>query len=445
MIENSLTLEIPKSIIKFFTRFYMKIIPSIGILILTFNFISYSQSGWINMPLSPPFYSNFSICFINSNTGFVFGINGQLKKTTNAGQNWFSQTSNTSVHIYESIALNENVLFTVGYGGVMLKTTNQGVNWNVNYLGGGSYDIKFINQFTGWAVGTKIFKTTNAGETWVIQLTNANYEWNSIYFKDELTGWAAGGDWIAQHIIFQSYQRIDKTTNGGQNWLNVHRVYSGSGLNTTPYLKSITFVNENTGFAVGVKDTLLKSTNSGLSWTVTRLNYNVLLNKICFLSTDTGWIIGNNGLILKTNDQGLNWFQQYSGVSENLLDINCLNSHDCWITGTNGVILHTTDGGGGPFTGITNNQIPSGYSIFQNYPNPFNTVTNIKFDIPKRSNVKISIYDILGKEITVLVNEELNPGTFEVNWDASNFPSGVYFYKIETEEFSESKKMVLIK
>jgi len=89
--------------------------------------------------------------------------------------------------------------------------------------------------------------------------------------------------------------------------------------------------------------------------------------------------------------------------------------------------------------------IPSDFSLLQNYPNPFNPVTNIKFDIPQRSIVKISIYDILGKDISVLVNEELNPGTFEVNWDASNFPSGVYFYKIVTDDFTESKKMVLIK
>ncbi len=90
-------------------------------------------------------------------------------------------------------------------------------------------------------------------------------------------------------------------------------------------------------------------------------------------------------------------------------------------------------------------EIPSDFNILQNYPNPFNPVTNIKFDIPKSSNVKISIFDILGKEISVLVNEELNPGTFEINWDASNFPSGVYFYMIETGDYSESKKMILIK
>ena len=59
--------------------------------------------------------------------------------------------------------------------------------------------------------------------------------------------------------------------------------------------------------------------------------------------------------------------------------------------------------------------------------------------------MKISIYDILGKEISVLVNEEMNPGTYEVNWDASNYPSSVYFYKIITENYSESKKMVLVK
>ncbi|NOS86185.1 MAG: T9SS type A sorting domain-containing protein [Ignavibacteria bacterium] len=121
-----------------------------------------------------------------------------------------------------------------------------------------------------------------------------------------------------------------------------------------------------------------------------------------------------------------------------------LNDSIGYVVGAGGTILYTTDGGI-TFVNHTSSDIPNGYFLSQNYPNPFNPLTNIKFDIPKRSNVKISIYDILGKEISVLVNEELNPGIFEVNWDASNFPSGVYFYKIETEDYSESKKMVLLK
>jgi hypothetical protein len=96
------------------------------------------------------------------------------------------------------------------------------------------------------------------------------------------------------------------------------------------------------------------------------------------------------------------------------------------------------------------NEIPSRFYLHQNYPNPFNPITKIRFDIPTVGNgrdrsLQIKIYDILGREITTLVNEQLKPGTFEVEWDGSNYPSGVYFYKMITDEFTETKKMVLIK
>ncbi len=90
--------------------------------------------------------------------------------------------------------------------------------------------------------------------------------------------------------------------------------------------------------------------------------------------------------------------------------------------------------------------IPEKFELYQNYPNPFNPVTKIKFDIPKNIVVKIKIYDVLGREIEVLVNEKLEAGTYEVNWQASNYPSGVYFYRIESEgEFEKTGKMILLK
>jgi hypothetical protein len=90
------------------------------------------------------------------------------------------------------------------------------------------------------------------------------------------------------------------------------------------------------------------------------------------------------------------------------------------------------------------------FYLHQNYPNPFNPVTKIRFQIPAfvettRRVVSLRIYDVLGKEIAVLVNEELKPGTYEVEWNASNFSSGVYFYSLSTGEFIQTKKMVVVK
>ncbi len=90
-------------------------------------------------------------------------------------------------------------------------------------------------------------------------------------------------------------------------------------------------------------------------------------------------------------------------------------------------------------------EIPAKFELLQNFPNPFNPVTDIRFVLPKTSIVKISIYDILGKEIEVLVNEKLSPGSYNVGWDASKHPSGVYLYKLSAGDFVETKKMILIK
>jgi len=89
--------------------------------------------------------------------------------------------------------------------------------------------------------------------------------------------------------------------------------------------------------------------------------------------------------------------------------------------------------------------IPTDFAVYQNFPNPFNPVTNIKFDIPRYSFVKLIIFNSLGQEIDALVNQELTAGSYKVDWDAANFPSGVYYYKIQTNEFQEAKSMMLIK
>ena len=85
------------------------------------------------------------------------------------------------------------------------------------------------------------------------------------------------------------------------------------------------------------------------------------------------------------------------------------------------------------------------YVLYQNYPNPFNPITNIRFDIPRSSHVKLIIYDALGREVATLVNEKLSAGSYEAEWDGSGYPSGVYFYSLSANNFKQTKKMLLIK
>ena len=92
-----------------------------------------------------------------------------------------------------------------------------------------------------------------------------------------------------------------------------------------------------------------------------------------------------------------------------------------------------------------NTNIPEQFILYQNYPNPFNPVTKINFSVPVAAFVKLAVYDILGREITVLVNEELPPGSYNVDWNGDKYSSGVYFYKLLSNNFTETKKMVLIR
>ncbi len=92
-----------------------------------------------------------------------------------------------------------------------------------------------------------------------------------------------------------------------------------------------------------------------------------------------------------------------------------------------------------------NNVLPTQFMLSQNYPNPFNPSTTIKYALPKDVKVIIKIYDILGREVQTLVNEFKKAGYYDVKFNGSNFASGVYFYRIETADYTLSKKMVLIK
>ncbi|MBK9332989.1 MAG: T9SS type A sorting domain-containing protein [Ignavibacteria bacterium] len=92
-----------------------------------------------------------------------------------------------------------------------------------------------------------------------------------------------------------------------------------------------------------------------------------------------------------------------------------------------------------------NTNVPSSFNLYQNFPNPFNPATSIKFDIAKKGNVKLVVFDILGRELSTLIKESLNPGTYQVSFDGNNLSSGVYFYKLSTDSFTEIKRMIMAK
>jgi len=93
----------------------------------------------------------------------------------------------------------------------------------------------------------------------------------------------------------------------------------------------------------------------------------------------------------------------------------------------------------------TDSSIPTSFALRQNYPNPFNPVTNISFDLPKDSQVKLAVFNMVGQQVAVLKNEVIQAGSYNIQLDASHLASGVYFYRIQAGDFTSLKKMILLK
>jgi glycosyltransferase involved in cell wall biosynthesis len=127
--------------------------------------------------------------------------------------------------------------------------------------------------------------------------------------------------------------------------------------------------------------------------------------------------------------------------------VSLFNSDIGTVVGVSGTILRTTTGGVSVGVQNISTEIPSGYSLSQNYPNPFNPFTNLEFGISKLGFVSLKIYDLLGKEVAVLVNERLAPGSYSYQFSTVNYQlaSGVYFYRLSAGEFTDTKRMMLLK
>jgi photosystem II stability/assembly factor-like uncharacterized protein len=395
----------------------------------------YGKSGWIEQN-SGILQDIYSLDFINENTGFASSPK-ILLKTTNGGATW--DTINTSGNFSEIKMFNENTGF-LSKGVQLYKTTNGGINITPmsTIFNGGIRDFQFIDQNIGLLItNSKFYKTFNSGQSWI------NYPFSywpiypsSISFVNENTGWLVY-TWDAPGPTFT----LEKTTNSGINWGDKRWMYSQ---NPFKYSPRVYFCNNDTGFVFipHKLGTIYRSYHGGYNLTASTEVGQEVISGFHFISSSTGWAYGPEGLCY-TSNAGINWSMQLNN-SRGIYGVCFVNDSVGWAVGGWGKIYKTTTGGVVGINPIGGN-IPQSFSLHQNYPNPFNPSTKIKFDIPKGSLVKLKIYDMLGREVATLVNEKLNPGTYEYEWNGINLPSGVYFYKIEAENFIETKRMVLIK
>lgn len=384
---------------------------------------------------------NTAVSFPSENTGFSTA-NGITKKTTNGGYNWSSLSGGNLTGIF---FINNSTGWVVGYPGYIGKTTNgssftqqpTGIQDRLN-------EVFFLNENTGWIVGGDfsnevIFKTTNGGTNWITQTSGTSNKLFSVHFINENTGWAAGGP---------SSPKIIKTTNGGQNWFT-----QNTSVISTP-LYSVMFANENTGWAVAGYlggETIIKTTDGGQNWFSQSSGDTRYLRDCYVIDSLRSVAVGQGGKIIATTNGGDNWNVITTGSSVELWAVDFTSDSIGYAIGSNAV-LKTTNGGLTFYT-ENSNQIPDMFLLEQNYPNPFNSVTSIKFKVASTSPypllrgtpVSLKVYNLLGREVAVLVNGYLQLGTYQVNFNAENLTSGIYFYRLETDSFSETKKLVLMK
>ncbi|MCI0448282.1 MAG: YCF48-related protein [Chlorobi bacterium] len=415
-------------------------------LLIIFLFAQQSFSQWTL--LNSGSGSNFkSIYFTSASTGYVCGSGGVIIKTTNGGVNWSSLSSGLGVDINSIYFYNASTGLACANSGNIIITTNSGNSWNTvpSGVSANLFAISFFNNVNGVCTGTNgtLLFSTNGGLNWTVAVDGFITTYYSIHMVSASVAYAGGVNTIFQPLIA-------KTTNGGANW-NYSVFYLN---NNEGNIRGIHFLNASSGFAVSNvwngQGAISFTSNGGTNWT-TQLFANAL-NGIDFSGGNTGYAVGYSGSVLKTTDGGVSWSPQTSGTSAVLRSVNFIDSLTGYAASDGGVIIKTTNGGVTAFNN-QNGNIPAEYRLNQNYPNPFNPVTRIGFELPVGATrrVALTVFDALGREIETLVNRRLSPGTYEVDWDASNYPSGVYMYKLDVIDPSaplrvrETKKMILIK
>jgi photosystem II stability/assembly factor-like uncharacterized protein len=412
------------------------------------------------------------VIFIDSLTGFI-GNPGFIWKTIDGGDNWY--TTNGSAGASKIFFINQ----TTGWAlknNIIYKTTDSGENWFIQFTAPSSIffiSVYFIDSLYGWTanVNGRPYKTTDSGENW-IQQNNLNIGFSrDIYFSNFLNGFI-----VESNILY-------KTIDGGLNWNVINGVTGFSVAARLSHFNDIIFV---TGF------TTYRSINSGQDWEEFIELSGIRINSLSLLDIHLGYAIGELGLVLKYFDEDVP-VELISFNSELEGNIVALK----WITATEtnnqGFFVQRKKdeevdwtnlafiNGAGTSTSINHyyykdnlfnfgkysyrlkqidyngqyeysSEIDVEYVnnldfyLAQNYPNPFNPYTNIDFNIPVKTFVRIILSDVTGKEMKKILSQEMEAGYYSVRFNSDGISSGVYFYKMITSSgYTAVNKLTIIK
>jgi len=424
----------------------------------------------------------FSLYFLNANTGWIAGIQlsptwrGLVRKTTNGGVTWVQQDNMNFNELYQIYFVNENTGWVVGdnMGGAPIqKTTNGGTNWFRQFSENLAWgvDIYMANVNTGWIVGQGgIRKTTTGGDLSIsgnIKYSDNNQSATNGYVKafklDRTTGniitfdstqiqsdgsyilsnvpqdsldigvypnSTTNNDWVITYYPSTTYWQGATTLYPTGNLTNINisvfRMFSPT-LNNSANGKIMRIINNT---VEGIKDAVVYAKSGNMFVRCAMSDGNGVYHLPSLPEGNIKIIVNRLGYI---NDS----------TTVNMTSTSNIDSINFYLNRVNVGIkqISTT--------------VPSEYKLYQNYPNPFNPSTIIRYQITPLTPpfgkggtggfVTLKVYDILGKEVATLVNNKQIPGVYEVTWEASQYPSGIYFYRLVSRDFSETKKMLMIK
>mgnify|MGYP000858044055 CR=1 FL=1 len=376
------------------------------------------------------------------------GTQDNNKQTsTNGGANWIQRTTGDGGYTIID-PVNTNYIYGQYVNGSIQRSTNRGTSFS-SFTPSGSTGGLFYNPYE-MAPGdhntivfgrADIWKTTNA------QTATSSSGWTQIATTTVVGGNVSAIGISSTNInkiyIGTSNGRILVTTDNGANW-SVTTGYS--------YVSDfvVDYANDEICYATfgGSGATrVARTTNGGINWTNISSNLpNIAMNSVVLRTIPPRMLfVGSDFGVFQTTNDGTNWVDFNSGLpmveiydmkyKQNVGQILvATHGRGCWTFDLNSVL------GTDPY-----GQVPEDYNLMQNFPNPFNPETNIEFDIPVYGMTTLEVFDISGKLVDKLVNQNLNAGHYRVQWRASNYPSGAYVYRIQSGNFTSSKKMILLK
>jgi photosystem II stability/assembly factor-like uncharacterized protein len=440
----------------------MKKIFLLLIIALAVNTIN--AQSWVYLSTLPSPDAVSSISVVDQNVIWVCGDATACYRSTNGGFNWLpAYTGLPSVALYGISALDANTCW-VGTGtGSIYKTTNGGTSWTLQQAVSGSFinGIKMFNSnfgvYTGDPTGSgqpyQMRRTVNGGTNWVLASTSpiASSEFgviNAWDWMDTSTFWVGSANTTPSATSAKIYRT---TTGFFGTWS--FATLSGTGGTAGLYYQAIAFINATSGLAGSNASTIMKTTDGGVTWSAASnppgvtsyaaINMHGFKDASGIIRVSINETAGYK--VFRTTNLGTSWTQETlptQGTTNGLQHMQFINQNLGYAGGNAGIILRW-----GPPLGVepVNNSTPDAYILEQNYPNPFNPTTTVKYALPNSSFVTLKIYSSIGNEVMTIVDGNRSAGNYIEYIDMTSFASGIYFYTLKTDNFTETKKMILVK